>query len=125
MPAWSTTGDPLFCGKVCAGNGEASATSASHSTARTCFILARVAEVDSRRSLRGGRSFERHLRLCAIEHFRADRRREGPDQGVILLNRVIIIAARCVDPVLRALELVLKRKEVLVRLQVRIGFLQS
>src|SRR5690242_11845604 len=125
MPAWSTTGEPLFAGKVCAAAGVASAKSASSSAARKCFSSTGRVEADRRRALRTGRRLERHLRLGAVEDFRADRRREGADQRIILLHRVVVIAARRVDAVLRALELVLKRQEVLVRLQVRIVLLKA
>src|SRR3954471_15953891 len=123
IPAWSTTGEPLFCGNVCADAGAASANSASSSAARRCFTSARV-EVHVRRGLRPGRGLERDFRLGAVEDLRADRRREGADERVILLHRRVVIAARGVDPVLRALKLVLEREEVGIGLEVRIGLLE-
>src|SRR5438270_12756110 len=123
MPAWSTTGDPLLAGNGWASAGVASANSASNKAARACFTSARV-EVDRRRILRRSRGRERNLGLGAVEHLGADRRREGADQRVILLDGGVVIAARRLDPVLGPFELVLKREEVLVRLQVGIGFLK-
>src|SRR6476659_2085777 len=123
MPAWSTTGEPLFCGNVCADAGAASANSASISAARTCLTSARV-EVDVGRGLRPSRGLERHFRLGAIEDLGADRGREGANRRVIFLHRRIIVAAGRVDPVLRAFELVLERQEVGVGLEIRIGLLE-
>src|SRR5205809_1213750 len=122
MPAWSTTGDPLFAGKVCAAAGDASARNASVSAARNCLTSARV-EIDGRRLLGGRRGRERDLGLGAVEDLGADRVREGPDAGVVGLDRRIVVAARGVDTVLRAFQLVLKRQEVRVRLEVGIGLL--
>ena len=76
------------------------------------FTSARV-EVDARRLLRAGRRLERDLGLGAVEHLRADRVGEGADAGVIGLHRLVIVAARRIDAVLGALELVLQRQEVL------------
>src|SRR5690348_5169491 len=81
----------------------------------TCFSAA-VAEVDRRRVLRGCGGFERHLRLRAVEDLRADRAREGPDQGIIFAHRLVIVAPRDFDAVFGALELILEGHEVLVGL---------
>src|SRR5437870_2264953 len=125
MPAWSTTGDPLFAGNVWAAAGAASATSASHTMARSCFTSVGVAEVHARRFLRSTRSLERHLGLGAVEDLRADRVGEGADARIIGLHGLIIVAARRVDAVLGALELVLERHEVGVGLEVGIGLLEA
>src|SRR6478672_11098529 len=121
MPAWSTTGDPLFAGNVWAAAGVASARSASHTMARSCFTSVGVAEIHARRFLRGARSLERHLRLGAVEDLCADGVGERPDARVVGLHRLIIVAARGIDAVLGTLELVLERQEVLVGFEVRIG----
>ena len=123
MPAWSTTGEPLFGGNVCAVAGAASAKSASSRAARKCFTSARV-EIHRRRLLRRCRGFERDLWLGAVEDLGADRGREGPDQRVILAHVLIVVAARDLDAVLGPFELVLKRQEVLVRLEVGISLLK-
>src|SRR4051794_13350673 len=91
--AWSTT-LPVSAGNVCASAGEASATSASHKTARSCFTLAGGIEIDRRRFLRRGRGLERDLGLGAVENLGADRVREGPDPRVIAAHRLVIITAR-------------------------------
>src|SRR5687767_2533247 len=70
--AWSTTGSRPRSGKVWAAAGVASATSASHRTARRRVTLAGV-EVDRGCGLGSYRGFERHLGLGAVEDFGADR----------------------------------------------------
>src|SRR3982751_2432654 len=115
--AWSTT-RPVSGGKCCAAAGDASANSASHRTAKTRATSARGVEIDARRGLGGGRRFERHLRLGAVEDLGADRVGEGADAGVIAGHRLVIVTARGVDAVLGPLELVLKREEVRVGLEV-------
>src|SRR5262245_14262097 len=115
--AWSTT-RPVSGGKVWAAAG--SANSASQTAAMIRSILALVAEVDLGRFLGARRRLERHLGLGAIEDLGADRVREGPDAGVIGLDRLIIIPAGDQDRILRALDLALQGQEVLVRLEVRI-----
>ena len=78
-------------------------------------------EVHGRRSLRRGCRLERHLGLRSVEDLGADRGREGADQRIILTHRLVIIATRRVDAVLRTFELVLQREEIRVGLEVRIG----
>src|SRR5690348_4488493 len=121
----SSTTRPLSFGKVCAEAGTASANSASHKTPRKRVTSAGGVEVYAGRILRRSRRLERDLRLGAVEYLGADRVGEGPDRGVILPNRLVVIAAGDLDAVFRAFELALKGQEVLVRLQVRIGFLQA
>ena len=93
-------------------------------TARSCFTSTGSVEVDAGRFLRRRRRFERHLGLGAVEDLGADGVREGADPGVIALHRLVIVAARSDDAVFGAFELVLKREEILVGLEVRIGFLK-
>src|SRR5208337_2499748 len=45
----------------------------------------------------------------------------GPEDGVVVLHRENVITARHGDPILGALELRLKREEILIRLEVRVG----
>src|SRR5689334_25380204 len=125
MPAWSTTGEPLFSGNFCAAAGVANASS-SQKAARMRVTSAGVirAEIYRRRLLRTGRRFERHLGLGAVKNLGADRVRERPDARVIGLHRLVVVAARGVDAVLGAFQLVLKREEVRVGLEVRIGLLK-
>src|SRR4029079_11369738 len=149
--AWSTT-RPVSGGKVCANAGAAQSSSPNSHTivipakarapllslagsgtpafagATTGDVTSASAgvgvEIDARRLLRGRGRLERHLGLGTVEHLGADRRRERADQRIIPLNRLIIVAARRVDAVLRPLQLVLQGEEVLVRFEVGIGFLQ-
>src|SRR5437868_2001495 len=97
---------------------EGSGTPAFAEGTRTVVTAsAAVAEIDRRRSLRSRGSLERHLGFGAVEDLRADRVGEGADARVIGAHRLIIVATRGIDTVLRALELVLERKEVLIGLE--------
>src|SRR5690349_7633072 len=81
-------------------------------------------EVDRGRVLRGGGRLERNLGLGAVEDLGADCGGEGADQRIILPHRLVVIAARHLDAVLGAFELVLQGEEVLIGLEVRIGLLK-
>src|SRR4051812_41164652 len=105
--AWSTT-LPVSAGNVCAIEGVANATSASHKTARSALTSAGGIEVDRRRLLRRGGRFERNLWLGAVEDLGADRVGEGADPRVIAAHRIIVVAARRVDAILGAFQLVLQ-----------------
>ena len=85
--------------------------------------VARVAEVDLGGFLRRGRGRERDLGLGAVEDLGADRVGEGADPRVIGLDRGVVVAARGVDAVLRAFQLILQRGEILQRLQFGITLL--
>src|SRR5207249_3875709 len=85
------------------------------------FTSARV-EINGRRLLRSSCSLERYLGLGAVEDLRADRVGEGADARVVATDRLVIVAARRVDAVLRPFQLILQRQEILVRLEIRISF---
>src|ERR1051326_3843639 len=66
------------------------------------------------------RQLEVFPRLAHPEHHRRQVVGEAPDEGVVVLDRLVLILPRPRDPVLGPLELVLQLQEILVRLELRI-----
>src|SRR3989441_734254 len=77
-------------------------------------------EIHSRHRIRPGR-LQLEVRARPLpEQLRRQHLRKPPDVGVVAVDGVVVVLARDRDAVLRALELVLERAEVLVGLELRV-----
>src|SRR2546428_4478592 len=77
-------------------------------------------EIDFRRRRRPRRLQLEVLPGTLPDHLRRQHLREAPNVRVVAVHRVVVVLARDRDAVLRALELVLERAEILVRFELRI-----